>query len=73
MDAETITRWSEFGLAGIVIGALFFALFIIIKWLINHVERISERHSQERREWDAAVSQLNETIKDLIDDHHCND
>lgn len=76
MDPSSISKWAEFGLAGLVIFALFVALFFIVKWLISHIDKQAEAHREERKEWrdqttavsdkiNASVDQLNDSIKEL--------
>lgn len=79
MIAQTtdISPWSQFGLAGLVIGALFFALLVIIRWMVAHIDKTNERHAMERAEWrqagdkmvdriEHAMVAINEAIKELI-------
>jgi len=63
--AETINAtksWAEHGLAGLVIFALFCVLVVLVKWLVNHIDKQQaefrserdmrcEAHSSEREEW----------------------
>ena len=51
MAQETIGDWSQFGLAGAVIGALFFSLVLVIRWMVGHIDKQAERHHSERSEW----------------------
>ena len=64
-----VNGWEEFGLAGLVIGALFAALFIIVKWLINHIDKQAETHREERAEWressTGVVEKVDSSVKDL--------
>lgn len=45
------SAWSEFGLAGLVIGALFTGLFFMAKWIGSFVSKMAEIHLKERDEW----------------------
>ena len=78
MSPDNIAHWSEFGLAGLVIAVLFAALFVVVKWLIGHIDKQAERHHQERAEWressgdvaekiEKAVAEVSNGIKTLID------
>ena len=77
MDPSNVAPWAEHGILGLVIGALFVALFAIVKWLIGHIDNQSEKHREERREWresaeritkdvEASSNTLSEGIKELI-------
>lgn len=46
-----ISEWSQFGLAGLVIGALFVVLMIIVRWLVSYIDKQSTIHRDERKEW----------------------
>ena len=78
MSESDILQWSEFGLAGLVIGVLFAALFIIVKWLIAHIDKQAERHKDERAEWrqssdevasrvEKSVDEISRGIRELVD------
>lgn len=71
-------HWSDYGLAGLVIGALFAALFVIVKWLIGHIDRQADRHREERSEWrtqhdevakrvEKATEQIGLGIRELVE------
>jgi hypothetical protein len=53
---EVSPLWSEFGLAGMVIGALFFGAYFIIKWILSFVNSLAEQHAKERNEWQSFSS-----------------
>lgn len=56
MELEIFSQadgWSEFGLAGLVIGALFSGLFFMARWLANFVSKVADVHFKERIEWKA--------------------
>lgn len=74
---NTVVDWSQFGLAGVVIGALFFSLVIVIRWMVAHIDKTNERHHLERSEWrqsaeqmairvEQAMHAINDAIKELI-------
>ena len=46
-----LNPWSEFGLVGLVIGALFTGLFFMAKWIASFVSKMAEIHLKERDEW----------------------
>ena len=43
--------WSEFGLAGMVIGSLFTGVYFLLRWILNFVTKMSEQHLNERADW----------------------
>ena len=43
--------WSQFGLAGMVIGALFASVFYIIRVAREHGKHLESRHYEERKDW----------------------
>ncbi len=54
MELEILSQadgWSEFGLAGLVIGALFSGLFFMGRWLASFVSKVADVHFKEREEW----------------------
>jgi len=70
MPAEPLGPWMEFGLPGLVIGALFFLLW----WTINTT---SKTHKEERTEWradanirqektDVVIKELTDVIRDRV-------
>ena len=81
-EIPNIGTWTEYGLAGMVIAALFATLFAIAKMGIAKFEVIDARHDEtvkmldanhreERREWQADAwrreEQLQQTISGLTD------
>lgn len=62
MEGPALAPWAEFGLAGLMIGALFFTLILIVKWMIRQTEAMAETHREERREWrDSAREERRDT------------
>lgn len=61
--------WAEFGLTGLVIGALFAAIVVIVRGGLIHVDKIHTSHREERKEWRddiaARQAQTDNVIKDL--------
>ena len=58
--------WADHGLPGLVIGALFLALFYLIK--VNKEEREETRKMQveERKEWNASRTANNDSMKAVV-------
>lgn len=63
MDPSSVAPWAEHGILGLVIGALFVALFAIVKWLISHIDNQSEKHREERREWREAAERITKDVE----------
>lgn len=63
-----ITPWQNFGLSGMVIGALFLTIWFFGK---NVIIRLLELQKEEREEWRAtfntAMQQHNDVIKELTE------
>lgn len=68
MDA-TIQLWSQFGLAGLVIGTLFAGFAIVGKYVLNQLQKNDEaqhaflqqvvgEHKLERAEWKASIEKV---------------
>ena len=45
------TIFKNFGLAGLVIGGLFFLVFIMMKWQMAFIEETRNLHNSERKIW----------------------
>lgn len=43
--------WSQFGLSGLVIGALFFILWRVATGALSRFDTVINDHRQERKEW----------------------
>ena len=63
-----IEQWSQFGLAGLVIFALFTTLFVIVRWLIAHIDKQAVEHRSERAEWRSSSEKTNENITRTVDE-----
>jgi len=67
-----ISKFTEYGLIGLIIGVLFFILWRIIIYTMAFVKTTTEQHAKERETWQVAVNKHNEIltkISDSIDDH----
>jgi hypothetical protein len=68
---DPINSWAQFGLAGLVIFALFSVLVIIVKWLVAHIDKQAEEHRKERTEWsdkdDKKSTEFRQTIDTTVD------
>lgn len=66
MNPGSAAEWGQFGLAGLVIFALFVALIVIVKWLVTHIDKKDEHHKEERNEWKATVVTSNDKIEGAL-------
>ena len=55
--------WEQFGIAGIVIGTLFFILWRMLIWVMKWVDKQSEQHNSERTAWMKTLETLNNSIQ----------
>jgi len=61
--------WAEYGLAGLVILALFTAIGFLIRWLVKHMDDRAAAHRNERLQWtektEKVMSELTDVIKEV--------
>ena len=64
------SKFSQYGLEGLVICALFFVLYKMINYTMKFIDKTTEQQSQERLAWQVqqrgmtdAIKELNESIK----------
>lgn len=50
-EAASISSWEKHGLAGLVIGALFFALLFVARWMLEHIDKANAQYQAERKEF----------------------
>ena len=67
MLAEVTTDWSQFGLAGLVIGALFTVLFLFVKAAISRLEEMDSIHREERQEWRHTFERRDDKLESVLD------
>lgn len=62
-------EWNEYGLAGLVVGALLVGLGRLVAWLVKHVDKQADMHRDERDAWRRAneevLRELTSVIRDL--------
>ncbi len=56
------TKFSEYGLIGIIIGILFYILWRMLVWVMKWVDKQSEQHNMERQVWIKALEGITQTI-----------
>jgi hypothetical protein len=62
----------EYGLLGVMLGLVLFALWKIIVWLMAFIKEDRERQAVEREKWLCRLEKLDESIRktaDNIDNH----
>ena len=71
MDA-LITAFTAYGLSGVVIGALFVTLYMLIKELKvmndthdNRVDKVQAEHKEERSYWLQSYKDISESLNKL--------
>ena len=55
-------NWEQYGIAGIVIGILFFIVIRILIWVMAFIKDMTKQHNEERITWLAALNALNQSI-----------
>lgn len=63
---DSVEIWSQFGLSGLIIGALFFSLWLFIKALF----KILNFQKQEREEWLKTISEI--SVRQQESSKECN-
>ncbi|MCA9137254.1 MAG: hypothetical protein KDB00_10855 [Planctomycetales bacterium] len=59
-------RWADFGLAGLVIGALFVVLFWLLRWVSAEMSRQRDRDAAERSELIAANKAIGDRLAERL-------
>ena len=58
--------FSEFGLIGLVIGALFFVLFRMLVWVMKWVEKREEAYTKERENWLSRFEKQGDSLDKIV-------
>lgn len=69
---EPIKLFETYGLAGLVIGVLFFIILRMLIWVMAFIKDIMKQHSEERSAWLVRLEKLGdntEKISQSIDEH----
>ena len=56
MEAHLLTSWTQYGLVGIMIGAILIILWRILIWVMRWVDKQEETHREERKSWQDYMS-----------------
>ncbi len=74
---DVLALFSQFGLHGLVIGALFISLWLLIREikLLNEshekrIDAVSENHSEERESWLKAYQDNTEVLRRIFEKAH---
>ena len=78
VDTETLTAWSQFGLAGLVTGACLFGFTIIGRYMIEQMKKNSDsqhefllklmsEHREERDKWRSSIEELTKKTAEAIE------
>lgn len=51
MTLEALPEWSQFGLAGLIVAAMFWLLWNVIKSSMERFDTVMKEHREERSEW----------------------
>lgn len=63
MEHQILGPWQQFGLIGLMIGAIVTLLFIIIKWTLATTKEILKQASVERADWKKTIDSITESIR----------
>ncbi len=55
--------WTQYGIAGLVIGVLFFILWRMLIWVMKWVDKTNDQHNSERCMWLKTLDTLNASIQ----------
>jgi hypothetical protein len=55
-------KFSEYGIVGLVVGALFLIIWRMLIWVMKWVDKQAEAQNLERQTWLKTITALNESI-----------
>ena len=58
---DPMSMWKEYGLLGLMCGAVITLLFIVVKWTLATTRDIMKQASIEREYWQKIVDRMNDT------------
>ena len=58
-------KFSEYGLLGLTVCAVITLLFLIVKWVLDHVKELLKQQAEERKCWQETVKK----VSDALDNH----
>lgn len=59
-------KFGEFGLSGLMIGAIILLLWFIVKWVLEHTKELLAQQAKERESWNAALEKHNEALQKIV-------
>lgn len=59
-------KFSEFGLSGLMIGAIILLLWFIVKWVLEHTKELLAQQAKERECWNLVIDKHNTAIQDIV-------
>ena len=72
MPDFSLSKFSEYGLIGLILAALFFMLWKMLTWVMSFIREIQKQQAEERVIWLAKLEKIGDVIakvNDGIDDH----
>ncbi len=61
------SRFSEYGLLGLMIGSMILLLFFIVKWVLEHTRELLMQQAKERECWQNIIGKHNEFLQKIVD------
>uniref|UniRef100_A0A6M3IWK9 Uncharacterized protein n=1 Tax=viral metagenome TaxID=1070528 RepID=A0A6M3IWK9_9ZZZZ len=55
--------WEQYGIAGVVIGVLFFILWKMLIWVMKWTDKQSDQHLKERESWLVIMNGLRTSLE----------
>ena len=61
---DFLTGFKEYGLIGLIFGAVISLLFIVVKWTLATTRDILKQAAEERKCWQEAITNINKASDD---------
>ncbi|MBU0683113.1 MAG: hypothetical protein KJ864_02335 [Candidatus Omnitrophica bacterium] len=62
METIGVMGWQQFGLIGLISGAIVLILFFVIKWVLNTTNKIIENNNDEREKWFGIFTSMSASV-----------
>ncbi len=62
-----LTKFGEYGLLGLLMGAVIALLFLVVKWTLATTKDILAQAAKERTEWHIKMGEVNGSIQKVCD------
>lgn len=59
-------KFGEFGLSGLMIGAIILLLWFIVKWVLEHTKELLAQQAKERECWATIIEKHNEALQKIV-------